>query len=145
MAVIIFIYLFLSSRLCENRTAQNMAEQKTRVHFFLFYLFFAEELPLYLQQVGHNMTVIIYIYLYIEMFEVAWEPNGSKYGKTKKHVFPIFGFSIFFVEEPPLYLQQGGHKTAFVKNIYRRSSTKWLGISKNKNTQELIFWISFFL
>ena len=64
------------------------------------------------------MTVIIYIYLYREKFEVVWEPNGWKYRKTKKHVFNTFGLSIFFVEETFLYLLQGSRKTAFVENIY---------------------------
>ena len=48
----------------------------------------------------------------------------------------IFGLSIFFVEEPPLYLLQGGRKTAFVENIYTRSrlrerQTAW-NIEKQK-------------
>ena len=59
-------------------------------------MIFVEESSPYLLQFGRNMTVITYIYLYIEKFEVAGEPIGSKYGKTKKHVYPIFGFSIFF-------------------------------------------------
>ena len=58
------------------------------------------------------MTVIIYIYLYIEKFEVAWEPNGWKYRKTKNHVYNIF------VEEPPLYFLQGGRKLALIMYIY---------------------------
>ena len=33
----------------------------------------------------------------------------------------IFGLSIFFVTDLPLYLLQGGRKTAFVENIYIRS------------------------
>ena len=37
-----------------------------------------------------------------------------------KSITAIFEFSIFFVEEPPLYLQQGGRKTAFVKKIYSK-------------------------
>ena len=32
---------------------------------------FVEEPPPYLQQGGHRMTVILYLYLYIEKFEVA--------------------------------------------------------------------------
>ena len=75
-------------------------------------MIFVEESPPYLLQFGRNMTVIIYIYLYIEKFEVAWEPNGWKYWKTKNHVSNIFWLSIFFVEEPPLYLLQGSRKLA---------------------------------
>ena len=55
------------------------------------------DLPCYLQQGGHK-----------------------KYGKTKKMSYLFYDSLSFFVEEPPLYLQQGGCKTAFVKNIYRR-------------------------
>ena len=71
-----------------------------------------------LQQVSYNMTVIIYIYLYLEKFEVVWECNGSKYGKTTKHIYHIFGFLSFCVKDPPLYLQQGGHKMTFIPYIY---------------------------
>jgi len=69
------------------------------------------------------MTVILCIYLYLEKFEVAWEPNGCKYWKTKNQVSNIFGLSIFFVEEPPLYLLQGGRKLALII-IYIYTSIK---------------------
>ena len=57
----------------------------------------------------------IYIYLYID---VRGEPNGSKYTKTKNHLSNIFGLSIFFVEEPPQYLLQGGRKLSLIIYIY---------------------------
>ena len=34
-------------------------------------MIFVEEPPPYIQQVGRNMTVIIYIYVYIERLEVV--------------------------------------------------------------------------
>ena len=88
--------------------------------------------------------------VYIEKFEVVWEPNGSKYGNTKKHLFPIFGLSIFFVEEPPLYLQQGGRKTAFVENIYRRlrlreRQTAWNIENKINVSTNFLNFLSFFV
>ena len=64
------------------------------------------------------MTVVIYIYLCLQKFEVAWEPNGWKYWKTKNHMSNFFWLSIFFVEEPPLYLLQGGRKLALIIYIY---------------------------
>merc|ERR1711872_465042 len=101
------IYLYIE-KLRENQTAQNMAKNK-HISLFLDSLSFSmNDPPPYLQQGGHKMSVILYIYLYIEKFKVAWKPNGSKCGKPKKHMYPIFGFFIFFVEEPPPYLQQGG-------------------------------------
>ena len=32
--------------------------------------------------------------------------------------YPIFGFSIFFVKDPPPYLQQGGHKMTIILYVY---------------------------
>ena len=75
---------------------------------FLDFLSFCVKDPhLYLQQGGHKMTIILYIYLYIEKLEIVWEPNSSKYGKTKKHVYPIFGFSIFLHEGPTFVSSTG--------------------------------------
>ena len=71
----------------------------------------------------------------------AWLLNGSKYGKTKKHVYPNFGFSIFFVEVPLLYLQQGGRKTAFVEVAWAPDG---FGYRKTKKHVPNIFGLSIF-
>ena len=52
----------------------------------------------------------------------------------QKNTYPILGSSIFFVEEPPPYLEQGGRLTAFGKiytDIRGCVSAKQLRISKN--------------
>ena len=62
----------------------------------------------------------------------------------------VFGLSIFFVTHLPRYLLQGGHKTAFVENIYRRSrlrerQTAW-NMEKQKATCPLLLdFLSFFV
>ena len=56
MAVIILIYLYLSLRLRQNRTAQNMAKQKNKCTLFLDSLSFCvKDPPPYLQQGGREM------------------------------------------------------------------------------------------
>ena len=78
--------------------AQIMAKQKNVYILFLDTLSFCvKDPPPYLQQGGHKMTVILYIYLYIEKFEVVWELNGSKYGKTKTTCVPYFWILYLFV------------------------------------------------
>ena len=39
--------------------------------------------------------------------------------KNKKTSAPIFRFSIFFVKDPPRYLQQCGHKTALYIEMFK--------------------------
>merc|ERR1712234_80585 len=72
--------------------------------------------------------------------------TAEKYKKTKNQVSNIFGLSIFFVEEPPLYLLQGNHKLALIiMYIYITVrdcvSTKRLRISKNAEIGVQYFWI----
>ena len=105
--IYIFIYLYLSSRLPEYWMAQNMAKQKNMGKIFLDYLSFLWKSHLRIS----NRVTVKRLLLKIYMFKVVWAPNGFEYGKTKKHVNWFFEFSKFFVEEPPLYLQQGGRKT----------------------------------
>merc|ERR1711872_855652 len=63
--------IYRHSRLCENRTAENIKKQKNHVsNIFGLSIFFVEEPPLYLLQGGRKLALIItyiYIYLYINV------------------------------------------------------------------------------
>ena len=70
-----------------------------------------------------RLLLYIYIYVYIPIYRDVQGCLSAKWLrilKNKNHMSSIFGLSIFFVEEPPPYLQQGDHKTAYVENIYTR-------------------------
>ena len=80
------------------------------------------------------------------MFEVAWLLIESKYGKTKKQVYPNFGLS-FCIKDPPSYLQQGGRNMTVIiykyiySYIYRSSRLceNWMAqnMAKQKNKYSL--------
>merc|ERR1712212_465266 len=81
------------------------------------------------------------LYIFIPIFRKVRgcvRTERLKISKMKNQLSNIFGLSIFFVEEPPLYLLQGGRKSALIiTNIYIYInvrgcvSAKRLRISKN--------------
>ena len=71
-----------------------------------------------------------------------------KIWQNQKTCANIFRLSIFFVTDLPLYLLQGGRKTAFVENIYTisrlRERQTASNIEKQKNTRtDFLDFLSF--
>ena len=86
---------------CVSTERLNISQNKnTHTPYFGIFYLFAWKTHLHISNRVAIKWLIVYLYVYIEKFEVTWEPNSSKYRKTKKHVYPIFGFSIFLSERP---------------------------------------------